>query len=49
MKRKRGKQGRDNKFAKPTDAESAAIRRYRAELVEMLNEIHVRVGEARRG
>ena len=46
MKRKRGKQERDNGFAKPTDAEWAAIRRYRAELVEMLNEVHVRVGEA---
>jgi hypothetical protein len=46
MKRKRGKQERDNEFAKPTDAEWAAIRRYRAQLVEMLNEVHVRVGEA---
>jgi hypothetical protein len=46
MKRKGGKQRSGNGFAKPEDVDWAAIRRYRAQLVEMLNEIHIGVGEA---
>lgn len=48
MKRKRGKRGGDRALAKLTDAEWAALRRYRSDLVEMLNAVHVRVGDAPR-
>jgi hypothetical protein len=46
MKRKQGKRRGDRALGKPSDAETAALRRYRTKLVEMLNNVHLSVGHA---